>query len=458
LITHNRWVYTNSPYLTVSNYTASGTNSGSGVIIDPRFWTNIMTYLKSIGGVTYEQDWLNYRGIPSMNLTDPPAYLNNMAAAAATYGINLQYCMVQGRDYLQGTLFTNLMTIRTSEDRFDTTRWAEHLYGSRFAQAVGIWPWTDVCMSSETRNILLQTLSAGPVGPGDALGTVNATNLLKSVRPDGVIVKPDVPLVPVDDAYVNDALGLGQPFVSTTYTDHTNSRALYVFAYAENASILTSSFKPADFGIASSAYVYDFFAATGTVVNAGASFNFTTTMPDDTNGGSYFIVVPFGPSGIAFLGDTNKFVTRGKKRIASFSDTGLLRATVAFATGETNVTLCGYAPTNPVALALAGGANNLTYNSTTHLFALNVSPDNSGTATVGLSLALVPSLQITPDAAGQFQISWPVAAVGYILEKATNLTPPVVWSQVSDTVTSTNGQNVLLITNYGSAAFYRLSQ
>ena len=221
---------------------------------------------------------------------------------------------------------------------------------------------------------------------------------------------------------------------------------------------LTASFKPADYGISSNAYVYDYFAATGMVVNAGSTFNFTTTMPDVTNGGSYFIAVPIGPSGIAFLGDTNKFVTRGKKRISSFSDTGLLRATVAFAARETNVTLCGYAPSNPFALALAGATNNMTYNSTTHIFTLSVSPGNSGTATVGLSLAPVPSPQIAPAAAGQCQISWPAAAVGYVLEKASNLAPPVVWFQSSDTVTSTNGQNVVTITNSDSAAFYRLRQ
>jgi hypothetical protein len=458
LITHNRWVYTNSPYLTASNYTASGTNSGSGVIIDPRFWTNIMTYLKNSGGITYEQDWLNYRGMPSMNLTDPPAYLNNMAWAAAANGINLQYCMVRGCDYLQGTLYTNLMTIRTSEDRFDTTRWAEHLYGSRLAQAMGIWPWTDVCMSSETRNILLSTLSAGPVGPGDALGAVNATNLLKCVRPDGVIVKPDVPLVPVDDTYINDALGQGRPFVATTYTDITNSRTLYVFAYAENPANLSASFKPADFGITNNAYVYDYFAATGVVVNAGSTFNFNTTMPNVTNGGSYFITVPIGASGLAFLGDTNKFVTRGKKRISSFSDTGLLRATVAFAAGETNVALTGYAPSSPYALALAGTTNNLTYDPTTHIFSLNVSPDDSGTATVGFSLSPVPSPQIKPIIGNQFQISWPSEAVGYVLEKSTNLIPPVVWSQTWNAVISTNGQNVVIITNSGSTEFYRLRQ
>jgi hypothetical protein len=79
-------------------------------------------------------------------------------------------------------------------------------------------------------------------------------------------------------------------------------------------------------------------------------------------------------------------------------------------------------------------------------------------ATVGLSLAPVPSPQITPGAGGQFQISWPAAATGCVLEKAANLTPPVVWSQTSDAVIATNGQNVVTINNADSAAVYRLRQ
>jgi hypothetical protein len=285
------------------------------------------------------------------------------------------------------------MSVRTSQDRFNPNRWTEFLYGSRMAQAMGIWPWTDVYMSSETRNLLVSTLSAGPVGVGDALGAVNAGNLSKSVRSDGVIVKPDVPLVPTEDTYVNDAQNLRQPFVATTYSDNGNSRALYVFAYGENQANLSASFKPADYGIPGNAYVYDYFAASGKTVNAGEKFEFTTTMPNNTTGGSYFIAVPIGPSGIALLGDTNKFVTRGKKRIADVSDNGSIRATVAFAAGETNVTLCGYAPSTPSAQAVAGAVGSVNYDATTRLFSVSASPDKSGTATVGLSLATGSSPQ-----------------------------------------------------------------
>ena len=451
LITHARWIDSSSPYRT--NYVMSG-----NVIVDPSYWTNRMAYLKSSGVITYEQDWLGVNGIPTMNLNDPPAYLNYMQAAAAANGINLQYCMLQPRDFLQGSLYPNLMTVRTSQDDFTTNRWTEFLYGSRLANALGEWPWCDVFMSGEARNLLVSTLSAGPVGVGDALGSVNATNLLKAVRADGVIVKPDVSLVPVDDAYVNDALGLKRPMVATTYTDHNNLRALFVFAYGETPTNLAASFRPAAFGVSDNAFVYDYFAATGTVVSNGGAFNFATTMPDNVSGGSYFIAVPIGASGIALIGDTNKFVTLGQKRISSLSDTGVLRATVVFAPGETNVTLCGYAPTNPFVFALAGSTNNVTYSPATHLFSLGASPDGSGTATVGFSLAPVPSLRITPISLEQFQISWPTNAVGYALEMTTHLSPPVTWTSVTNEVVAVGGQNTVTMSGAESGAFYRLKQ
>ncbi|HEY1788759.1 MAG TPA: hypothetical protein VGJ73_11410 [Verrucomicrobiae bacterium] len=451
LITHSRWIDPSSPY--VGQYLMS-----ANVITDPLYWSNRMAYLKNSGVITFEQDWLSANGVPAMSLTNGgSAYLGNMQTAAATDGINLQYCMLQARDYLQSSLYPNLMSIRVSYDIFGSARWQEFIYDSRLAQAMGTWPWTDEFRSAETRNLLISTLSAGPVGTGDALGTVSAANLAQSVRPDGVIVKPDVPLTPADSTYVNDALGLNQPFVATTYTDNTNSRAVYVFVFGENSSDLAGSFKPADFGITNNAYVYDYFNATGTVINAGSAFNFTTVMPGNTNGASYFVAVPVGPSGVAFLGDTSKFVTRGKKRISLFSDNGFLRATVAFANGETNVTLRGYSPSSPYLFSLEGVASNLTYNATTHLFALNVSLGSSGTATLGISLAPTPVVQIVPGAAGRFQISWPAAATGYALQKATNLAPPVTWVNASDLVISNNGQNAATITNTNSTIFYRLT-
>jgi hypothetical protein len=450
LIVHARWIDSGSPYQT--NYAISG-----GVCVDPAYWTNRMSFLKSCGVMTFEQDWLSYLGVPNMNLNDPPDFMNYMQAAAATNGLNLQYCMMWARHALQGSLYTNLMSIRTSQDRWATNRWTEFLYGAHFTSSLDEWPWTDVCMSSETRNLLLSALSGGPVGPGDALGAVNATNLAKVVRPDSIIVKPDTSLVPLDQTYVNDGWSLNGPFVAAAHSDHGALRALYVFAFARTGNTLATSFNPSQLGLTNDAYVYNYFTGAGTIVTQGNAFNFNTTLFDNNNGGTYYIAVPIGPSGIALLGDTNKFVTLGKKRISALTDTGFLRATVVYASGETNATLAGYAPSSPYVAALSGSVGTATYNPASHFFTVPVLPDSSAAATIALSLAPIPSLQIT-NLAGQVQISWPTNAQGFTLQQATTLAPQPDWTPATNTIVPVGNQNIVTLPATNAATFYRLKQ
>jgi hypothetical protein len=139
-------------------------------------------------------------------------------------------------------------TIRTSGDRFGRDKWDEFLYDSRLASSLGLRPWSDVFMSDELDNLLLSTLSTGPVGLGDRIGSVNRENLLRAVRADGVIVKPDVALVPTDQAFVEDAQSLKRPMLASAYTDFGNLKALYVVAYAHGRQ-KTVAFTPASLGL-----------------------------------------------------------------------------------------------------------------------------------------------------------------------------------------------------------------
>jgi len=292
---------------------------------------------------------------------------------------------------------------------------------------------------------------------GDALGSLDTANLAESVRPDGVIVKPDVPLAPIDQCYVNDANVLKLPMVAATYVDHGNLRAAYVFAYAQTSAATNSGFIPSELGISGSAYVYDFFNSTGLVVAASNTLAFTTSMPSNNVNGSYFVVVPVGPSGIALVGDTNKFVTVGNKRLPALADAGVVKATVSFALGETNVTLAGYAPSLPCATALSGAVGGMAYNSMTHLFSLNVAPDSSQTATLALSLTPLPVLQIT-NLWSNLRISWPTSAVGYQLEGTASLKAPANWGPLTNPVSVSGAQNSVIVTPSGSSTFYRLKQ
>ena len=371
LVTHAKQIDASSPYR--SQYTMS-----NNVSIDPNYWNMVGSYLQGGSAITYEQDWLSAKALPATNLNDPPAFMNTMASAMAQHSLTMQYCMALPRHFLQSSLYNNLTTIRVSGDRFSSSQWNNFLYTSRLAGALGVWPWSDVFMSTETDNLLLSTLSAGMVGVGDPIGTESATNLLQTIRADGVIVKPDAPIVPVDAMYVQDAQGLNTPMVASTYSDFGGGmKGLYVFAYARGTNT-TATFSPDSLGLSGSTYVYNYFTGNGTVVPAGGSFS------DTVGSGSYYIVAPIGLSGIGFLGDTGKFVSLGKKRITQLADTGNVQATIAFANGETALTITGYSPTTPIITATDGTVGAVNYNSATQLFSVVLSPGADGFATISV--------------------------------------------------------------------------
>ncbi len=94
------------------------------------------------------------------------------------------------------------------------------------------------------------------------------------------------------------------------------------------------------------------------------------------------MLVPVGASGIAFLGDRHQFVSLGKQRIASVTDTGLVDAKVSFAAGETSRTLFGYSPQPVVVASLAGHHHAPVWDSNSEMFTVVVTPDANGMAHV----------------------------------------------------------------------------
>jgi hypothetical protein len=378
LVTHARWIDAGSPYR--GQYVISG-----NVATDPQYWEDIATYLKSSGVAGYEQDWLGSNAQTAFNLTDPEAFLGNMAASMARRGITMMYCMADPKHFLQGTNYSNLTTIRTSQDRFDNTRWTSFLYSSRLAGALGVWPFADVFHSSERNNLILATLSAGPVGVGDPLGGLSKANLLKSVRADGVIVKPDVPAVPDDSVLIADAQNIDTPMIATAYSDFGGLRATYIFAYSR-ATASAVTIKPSTYGIAGPAYLFDYLNAAGYPIDAGSA-----RIVNLTTGVGYFVLAPVGATGVAFLGDKGHFVTLGKKRIPALTDSGQIDVTVSFAAGEHMRTLFGYSPMPVSVSATVGDASALVWDSTTQLFTVNVHASGKGVAHVLITQASTPA-------------------------------------------------------------------
>jgi hypothetical protein len=79
-------------------------------------------------------------------------------------------------------------------------------------------------------------------------------------------------------------------------------------------------------------------------------------------------VVPAAGSGIGFLGDQDKFVSNGRKRVSHISDNGVLSARIVLAKSEDRVRLHGFARERPEISARDGMIENMTYESSLSLF------------------------------------------------------------------------------------------
>jgi hypothetical protein len=395
LITHNRWVDVNSPYR--QRYFVSGIAA-----IDPKWWTHIAGYLQSNGAVTYEQDWLSVIYSRSPQLQSMPtvadAFMDNMAKSTSERGITMQYCMTSPRFYLQGSKYDNLTSVRVSDDRFSPKRWENFLYTSQLASSLGEWPWADACRSGETANLILANLSAGPVGVGDVISEINAANIQKVIRSDGVIVKPDTSIVPMDATYLADGSGMRSPMVAAAYTDHGTLRTAYVFAFPRASGESSLRFRPADLGLNGQAWVYDVAAGMGRLVPDGSTYFGSFANPTPLQGWSYFIVAPVTRNGIAFLGDAGKFVSNSHQRIAWMNEgSGGLSVSVSFAENEGAVELHGFSQDAPVATASAGRCEPMRFDPATHEFRVVVAP-NAGAHNAVILLSTVmdePTLALT---------------------------------------------------------------
>ncbi len=360
LLTHNRWIDPKSPYhqrYKISGYAAT----------DPGFWNDIMSYLKKSGVIGYEQDWLNYiyEKSPGMvnDINVGNAFTDGMAHAAQADGLDIQYCMAMPRYFLQGIKYNNLTTIRTSDDRFEAAKWMPFIFTSQFAYEMGIWPWCDVFKSGETGNMIVSVLSAGPVGTGDAIGKEDKKNIMMACRNDGVLVKPDVPLLPLDQDYMQTAMKESKPVLAFTYTTHANVKTGYLFAFEDKKTVQSDfQFQPATLGFTGKVIVFNPANKKYEVLLAGNTFS--ATIPSEKY--VYYIIAPVTAQGIAFLGDENKIAATGKKRIAAIKTSEHdLEVKVLVAKGEKEIILQGYYQ-HPFIV----DKGKLSVDATTHLFSL----------------------------------------------------------------------------------------
>jgi hypothetical protein len=347
----------------------------ANVVLDPVFWKSTSQYLADAGVVTYQRDWLDHNTAAELNLTNPRSFLGNMSEAMLSKGITVQHCMPLPSHYMASRQYSNVPTIRTSLDRFDREKWDSFLYDSRLATAVGLWPWTDVFFSNELPNLILSTLSAGPVGVGDAWGEANAHNLAAAVRTDGLIVKADSPLLPINLMYASDALNERAPMVAMSENAFGNQRASRVFAHPRSASQESVAVPLSSLEMTEPVFAYDWVTHNGGVIPDRGSLRMNFT-----DGSDYQTLSPVNRQGLALLGDTEKIVSLGKQRFAAIDDHGTLRVTIKFARGEDTLTISGYASHRPKFKALQGKLNDTSYDPQTKIFRAQTAPAGSGEA------------------------------------------------------------------------------
>ncbi|CAG0917820.1 unnamed protein product [Notodromas monacha] len=211
--------------------------SGKSLPKSRQFWDDLLHEAQQWGLIVYEQDWLDrtFEEMEAMH-TDfnlSTDWITQMHAAAEELGLNIQYCMALTRYALESVRFPRVTQIRVSEDYAAALLNWKIGVTSMIAEALGKSPFKDtfrtdqvavekMCSERSTgitakeacvrafRPFLqsaISSLSAGPVGPGDKIGSENAILLLKSCRSDGKLLKPDRPASAVNAQMLRAAFG-----------------------------------------------------------------------------------------------------------------------------------------------------------------------------------------------------------------------------------------------------------
>jgi hypothetical protein len=203
---HNRYWAANTFYAEKYAFVFDAPRDKALPVSNDSFWLDLLGNAhREWGLILYEQDWMNAQTI---NVTPLLAdihlghrWLTSMSAAADQVGVNIQYCISLPRHALH---------IMQKNSR---PQWNIGM-SSMLAAAVGVAPFKDVLWSTVNepdapypapvmepipdREILIATLSTGPVAPGDGIDCINMTRIIRCCREDGLILKPDRPITMIN--------------------------------------------------------------------------------------------------------------------------------------------------------------------------------------------------------------------------------------------------------------------
>ena len=256
IVAHNRWWSAEVDY-------ASQNGGSYGFITEPhtstwavpteqRFWDDLFFNASAWGLRVYQQDWLynEFETVTALTRQVDLArqWLLQMGQGAADAGVSIMYCMPSPRHVLQSIEIPNVRQVRASDDYIPGNEawhnWMVHLT-SLLEWSLGLAPSKDDFWTTEYQpgsiyrgghepdpqlQSLVATLATGQVTPSDGIGYFSSEVIMRSVRADGLILKPDRPALHLDFSYVDSAFGSDQPrdYTVGTYSMHGTRAWTYV--------------------------------------------------------------------------------------------------------------------------------------------------------------------------------------------------------------------------------------
>lgn len=373
LVLHNRWFGKNNAYRDLDEFVDG---PQMALPLGRAVFDRFMRDAASWGAVTYEQDWLvpQWDGLPYLRegVDRAADWMARLVGAARDEGLSVQLCMAGAAHLLESVRYANATTVRTSVDHRQAL--AKEAYWPQFhtvamvAWALGFLPFKDTFRSSEPwaeQEALVSALSAGMVGPGDAVGTADAVLLARTCRADGLLLKPDRPAIPLDGMFVPHA----RPFLVSTASvrpglgtwtylagfhlalDHPERRpedrlqgALLYDGKLEETSHLPRTVTDWEVDLAGELgrperlVAYDWREGAAEVVEGRLALRPRAHLYDF----DYVVLAPILSNDMAFLGETDKFVTVADRRFLAITpEADGIRVRLAGAPGE-EVTLRGF--------------------------------------------------------------------------------------------------------------------
>ncbi len=352
---YNSSYWRNGPYRKKYAFVATPRGDVPGrsmgdVFYSEAFWKDTADKLASWGALALQQDFQSvYEGDPVMmsGIDRMDRYFKNMAKALGAKGMTPHYCMQLPRNIMESTENPIMMTVQGSWDHHvptperddDPYVWKHLIFSSAFYGAVGIWPSRDniqtLADSHAEEDVLLANLMGGEIQLGHRIGECNFELLRRTYREgDGLILKPDRPIAPLDRCYREGGV------VGYTQSNKTGRSWYYVLSLPTAGYL--PEFCPADLGGAGRWAVYNFVTGVISIKDSASPIHLLREARHE-----YFVVAPLLENGMAVIGDVEKFVTMADMQIASVETARESVRVGVISSQEWNPVMVGYAERRP---------------------------------------------------------------------------------------------------------------